>query len=79
MRVYIKVREGEVIELGRRIKVEESKVGVFITTTGDYERELIIKECKDRKEGERIIGEIMQRVVEPRAKEIERGVVYIEI
>lgn len=78
MRVYIKVREGEVIELGKRIKVEESKVGVFIIT-GDYEKEVIIKDCIDRKEGERIIREIMQRVVEPRAKEIERGVVYIEI
>lgn len=78
MKVYIKVREGEVIELGKRIKVEESKVGVFIIT-GDYEKEVIIKDCIDRKEGERVIGEIMQRVVEPRAKEIERGVVYIEI
>lgn len=78
MKVYIKAREGEVIELGKRIKVEESKVGVFIIT-GDYEKEVIIKDCIDRKEGERVIREIMQRVVEPRAKEIERGVVYIEI
>lgn len=78
MRVYISKRDKGIVELGKILKISSNKVGTFIVT-GDYNSEVTIMLCKDEEEAKKVLNEIVQRVVQPTAKEIEKGIVYIEI
>lgn len=80
MTVYFRAETGDkLIKLGKVIKIETNKIGTFIVT-GDYnEHTVVLKLCSDEETGQKVFNEIIQRIVEPRAKEIERGVVYIDL
>lgn len=80
MKVYIREQEGnKLIELGKILKIETNKIGTFIIT-GDYnEHTVIIKLCEDEKEAKTIFNEMISRIVQPTAREVEKGIIYIDL
>lgn len=80
MKVYIRNQEGKMlIELGKILKRETNKIGTFIIT-GDYNgNTVVIKLCEDENKAEKILNEMISRIVSPTANEIARGIIYIDL
>lgn len=79
MRVYIRDQEGSsLIEKGEILSIRVSKT-VYLATGNSMNSLVQIAEFKSEKEAKRVLEEIIQRIVEPKAREVERGVIYIDL
>ena len=80
MTVYFRTQGKEgLIEKGKILRLMASKQKVYIVTGEREDAVIELASFKEEVEGQKVFNEIIQRIVEPRAKEIERGVVYIDL
>lgn len=79
MNIYIRNQEGDaVIEKGKILIVGGTKRTSLLT--GDSEGALVrLGVYKDETETEDILNEITQRIVQPTAREVERGCIFIDL
>ena len=79
MRVYIRNQEGTaLIEKGKILSIGGTKKAYLVT--GDDElMPISLGKYKDEERAEEILNEIIQRIIEPTAKEVEKGVIFIDL
>lgn len=78
MKVYIREQSGErLIEVGKEIFVEEMKKPFLIT--GEKDRLSILGEYESIERARDILNEIIQRIVQPTAREVGKGVIFIDL
>ena len=79
MHVYIRNQKGDaLIEKGRIISVGGLN-RQFLITGEDELMPISLGKYKDEERAEEILNEIMQRVIEPTAKEVSKGVIFIDL
>lgn len=81
MKIYIKVQKGDaIVEKGEIITIGSmTSNGVYLLTGRDKGHLIEIGRYKDEVRAKEIMGEILQRVVEPKTREVERGAIYIDL
>ena len=79
MNIYIRNQEGDgVIEKGKILTIGGTKRTSLLT--GDSEDSLVcLGVYKDEEMATEILNEITQRVVQPTAKEVEKGCLFIDL
>lgn len=78
MKVYFREQSGDrLIEAGKEIFVEEMKKPFLIT--GEKDRLSILGEYESLEKAREILNEVIQRIVQPTAREVEKGIIYIDL
>lgn len=79
MHVYIRNQEGTaLIEKGKILSIGGTNKAYLVT--GDDElMPISLGRYKDKERAEEILQEIIQRIIEPTAKEVAKGVIFIDL
>lgn len=79
MNIYIRNQEGSaLIEKGKILSVGGTN-GCYLVTGDDEKMPISLGKYRSRERAEEMLCEVMQRVVEPRVREVERGVIFIDL
>lgn len=79
MRVYIRSQAGDaLIEKGKILSIGGTN-GHFLVTGEDELMPISVGKYRSRERAEEVLNEIIQRIVEPRAREVEKGVIFIDL
>ena len=78
MKVYFREQSGDrLIEAGKEIFVEEMKKPFLIT--GEKDRLSILGEHESIEKARETLNEVIQRIVQPTAREVEKGIIFIDL
>ena len=79
MRVYFRTQLGDgLIEKGKILKLITSKREYIVT--GETEEDVIkLTSFDDKDEAKQVFNEMISRIVQPTAREVERGIIYIDL
>lgn len=78
MKVYFREQSGDrLIEAGKEIFVEEMKKPFLIT--GEKDRLSILGEYESIEKARETLNEVIQRIVQPTAREVEKGIIFIDL
>lgn len=79
MKVYFRTQLGDgLIEKGKILRLVASKRTYIVT--GDKEEDVIrLTSFDDEAEGMKVFEQIISRIVQPTAREVEKGIIYIDL
>ncbi len=79
MKVYFRTQLGDgLIEKGKILRLVASKRTYIVT--GDKEEDVIrLTSFDDEAEGMQVFEQIISRIVQPTAREVEKGIIYIDL
>lgn len=79
MRVYFRTQLGDgLIEKGKILRLVASKRTHIVT--GDKEEDVVrLTSFDDEAEGMQVFEQIISRIVSPTAREVEKGIIYIDL
>ena len=79
MKVYFRTQLGDgLIEKGKILRLVASKRTYIVT--GDKEEDVIrLTSFDDEAEGMQVFEQIISRIVSPTAREVEKGIIYIDL
>lgn len=79
MKVYFRTQLGDgLIEKGKILRLVASKRTHIVT--GDKEEDVVrLTSFDDEAEGMQVFEQIISRIVSPTAREVEKGIIYIDL